>query len=220
MHGNRVWLTGWNYVWGWEINRLARAPVTAAGGMVLGERYLPIRSCEVDRMIAEIRHARPDVILNPLIGPSSHEFLATYAAKADADPYFRACPVLSCNLTETELPAIGPAADIGHDSQFPWGAGTSPMPMIVLIGSVAPGRIAWALVTGAHAQMLKPVADHGACSTFLIARDTFDNACRLSVEIAQLRRTAMDRRIRFEDAAPRVMGRSDSEDDDDRARRR
>lgn len=71
VHGNRVWLTGWNYIWGWEINRLARAPVTAAGGMELGERYLPIRSCEVDRMIAEIRHARPDVILNPLIGPSS-----------------------------------------------------------------------------------------------------------------------------------------------------
>lgn len=111
VHGNRVWLTGSNYIWGWEINRLARETVTAAGGMVLGERYLPIGSCEVDRMIAEIRHARPDFILNSLIGPSSYEFLAAYAALAEADPYFRACPVLSCNLTEAELSAIGPAAE-------------------------------------------------------------------------------------------------------------
>lgn len=158
---------------------------------------------------------RPAVILNPLIGLSSHEFLAAYAAKADADLCFRACPVLSCNLTETELPAIGPAADIGHDGQFPWRAGTSSMPMIALIGSEAPGRIAWALATGAHAQMLKPGGDHGGYSALLIARDTFDNARRLSVEIPELRRMAMDWRIIFEDAAARVMGRSDSEDDDD-----
>jgi branched-chain amino acid transport system substrate-binding protein len=111
VYGRKVWLTGSNYIWGWEINRLARETVTAAGGEVLGERYLPIGSCDVDRMIAEIRHARPDFILNSLIGPSSYTFIAAYAALAAADPYFDTCPVLSCNLTEAELPAIGPAAE-------------------------------------------------------------------------------------------------------------
>lgn len=112
-YGRRAYLTGSNYIWGWEINRLARETVVAAGGTVLGERYLPIGSRDVGRMIEEIRVTRPDFILNSLIGPSQYSFLAAYRALGLADPHFRhaTCPVLSCNLTECELPAIGAAAE-------------------------------------------------------------------------------------------------------------
>jgi branched-chain amino acid transport system substrate-binding protein len=112
-HGRRAYLTGSNYIWGWEMNRLAREIVTAAGGEVLGERYLPIGSLDVGRMIDEIRALRPDFILNSLIGPSSYEFLAACRALAQQDAHFRAarCPVLSCNLTECELPALGDRAE-------------------------------------------------------------------------------------------------------------
>lgn len=111
--GRRAYLTGSNYIWGWEINRLARETVMAAGGGILGERYLPIGSLDIDRMIEEIRVTRPDFILNSLIGPSQYRFLAAYHALGLADPHFRpeTCPVLSCNLTECELPAIGAAAE-------------------------------------------------------------------------------------------------------------
>lgn len=85
-------------------------------------------------------------------------------------------------------------ADMGHDGQFPWAAGQSPMPMIALIGSEAPGRIEWALAAGAHAQMLKPVGDNGAYSALLIARDGFDAERALSAEIAELRRRLDERR--------------------------
>ena len=78
-------------------------------------------------------------------------------------------------------------ADMGHDDQFPWAAGKSPMPMIALIGSEAPGRIEWALRVGAHAQLLKPIGDSGAYSALLIARDAFDVQRALTVEIADLR---------------------------------
>ncbi len=84
-------------------------------------------------------------------------------------------------------------ADMGHDDQFPWQAGASPMPMIALIGSEAPGRIEWALRAGAHAQILKPVGDSGAYSALLIARDAFDVQRSLSVEIADLRRRLDER---------------------------
>ena len=84
-------------------------------------------------------------------------------------------------------------ADMGHDDQFPWAAGASPMPMIALIGSEAPGRIEWALRVGAHAQILKPVGDSGAYSALLIARDAFDVQRALSVEIADLRKRLDDR---------------------------
>lgn len=84
-------------------------------------------------------------------------------------------------------------ADMGHDAQFPWAPGASPMPMIALIGSEAPGRIEWSLQIGAHAQLLKPVGDNGAYSALLIARDAFDAQRALSAEIADLRRRLDER---------------------------
>ena len=112
-HGGKAYLTGSNYIWGWEINRLARQHILAQGGRIAGERYLPIGARDVGRMIDEIRHARPDFVLNSLIGPSSYEFLAAYRALGEAEAHFTParCPILSCNLTECELPAIGPAAE-------------------------------------------------------------------------------------------------------------
>lgn len=112
-YGRRGYLTGSNYIWGWEMNRLAREIVAEAGGAVLGERYLPIGSTDVRRMIEEIRATRPDFILNSLIGQSQYTFLKAYADLGREDGHFRpdTCPVLSCNLTECELPAIGDAAE-------------------------------------------------------------------------------------------------------------
>lgn len=123
-YGKRVYLTGSNYIWGWEMNRLAREVTAREGGETLGERYLPLGSTEVDRMIEEIRETRPDFVLNQLIGPSQYVFLDAYAALGREDPYFRPdnCPVMSCNLTECELPAIGASAE-GLISAGPWFVG-------------------------------------------------------------------------------------------------
>lgn len=112
-YGRRGYLTGSNYIWGWEMNRLAREVIGDAGGETLGERYLPIGSTDVRRMIEEIRATRPDFVLNSLIGQSQYTFLKAFAELGREDSHFRAqtCPVLSCNLTEFELPAIGDAAE-------------------------------------------------------------------------------------------------------------
>ena len=67
-------------------------------------------------------------------------------------------------------------ADMGHDGQFPWAPGQSPMPMIALIGSEAPGRLKWAMEMGAHAQILKPMSDKGVYAALLVARSNFDRA--------------------------------------------
>ena len=112
-YGRRGYLTGSNYIWGWEMNRLAREVIADEGGEVLGERYLPIGSADIGRMIEEIRATRPDFILNNLIGRTQYTFLQAYAELGREDAHFRAetCPVVSCNLTECELPAIGAAAE-------------------------------------------------------------------------------------------------------------
>ncbi|WP_376710554.1 ANTAR domain-containing response regulator [Pseudochrobactrum lubricantis] len=97
----------------------------------------------------------------------------------------RQLSVIGLNVREAwpELPAealnadfIFYDADSGHNEQFPWRAGGSPMPMIALIGSEVPGRLKWAMDMGAHAQLLKPVSDKGVYAALLVARSNFDQA--------------------------------------------
>ncbi|PKA45414.1 transporter substrate-binding protein (plasmid) [Rhizobium sullae] len=114
--GARPYLVGANYVWGWEMNRLARELITNTGGEILGERYLPLEETAVDRIVADIEQRRPSFILNNLIGPSSYAFLEAIKKLGDRDPTFSAenCPVVSCDLMECELDDITAGAAIGQ----------------------------------------------------------------------------------------------------------
>ncbi|MCW6511363.1 transporter substrate-binding protein [Lichenifustis flavocetrariae] len=107
--GRRVYLAGANYVWGWEMNRLAREIVTEAGGEIVGERCLPIGDTDIGRLVAEVEARRPDFVLSNMLGPSNHAFLRAMRDLGRRDPRFtpERCPVVSCDLTECELPDIG-----------------------------------------------------------------------------------------------------------------
>lgn len=132
--GNAAFLTGSNYIWGWETCRFARHQVEASGGRTLGERYLPLGEEDVSGLIAEIAATRPRFILNSLVGASSYAFIRAYRALGAHDAHFRpeTCPLLSCNLTEAELPLLGDAAEglisVGpsfRDTAGPAGRGSS-----------------------------------------------------------------------------------------------
>jgi len=75
-YGNRVYLTGSNYVWGWEVNRIARELVAATGGEIVAERYLALDDTEVSHMICEIEQKRPNFVLNNLIGENDQRMVA------------------------------------------------------------------------------------------------------------------------------------------------
>ncbi|TYC79744.1 transporter substrate-binding protein [Stappia sp. BW2] len=111
--GRRAFLLGSNYIWGWETNRIARELLAGCNGDVLGERYVAIGDENIDHLIVEIREKRPDFIFNNLIGESSYAFLRAMKRLAKEDPAFapNRCPILSCNLTEAELPILGAAAE-------------------------------------------------------------------------------------------------------------
>jgi len=115
-HGANPYLVGANYVWGWEMNRLARELINNAGGAVLGERYLPLDETAVERIVADIAEKRPSFILNNLIGPSSYAFLAAMKALGARDRAFlpENCPVASCDLQECELDDIAGDAAVGQ----------------------------------------------------------------------------------------------------------
>lgn len=111
--GLNAYLTGSNYIWGWETCRVARGCMDEAGGKVLGERFLPLDDEDITALIADIETARPEFIFNSLVGASSYAFIKAYQALGLRDPYFTAenCPIVSCNLTECELPMLGTAAE-------------------------------------------------------------------------------------------------------------
>lgn len=86
-------------------------------------------------------------------------------------------------------------ADMGHDEQFPWSPGASPMPMIALIASEAPGRLRWAMEMGAHAQLVKPLSDKGVYAALLVARSNFDRARACDALIADLHNRLSSRQM-------------------------
>ncbi|WP_054006255.1 transporter substrate-binding protein [Cypionkella psychrotolerans] len=197
-HGRRVYLTGSNYIWGWEINRLARMTIVEAGGVVLGERYLPIGATDVERMIDEIRVSCPDFVLNSLVGASSYAFLRAYHALSLTDPRFtpERCPMLSCNLTECEFPPLGAAAE-GLISAGPYFRGISGWQ-----GQIDFGSSHEAASYGAVTELARLLAHHGPGSEHLpLAQllagaggmvDAGTHHTRLPVIIAQVRNGAFE----------------------------
>ncbi|MFP5078497.1 transporter substrate-binding protein [Rhizobium sp. YIM 134829] len=112
LHGARPFIIGSNYIWGWEISRIARELTEAAGGTVVSDRFMPLGSGEVDHLIAEIAQKAPDFILSNLVGQSATAFLEAYQRLREAMPL--APPIVACNLSETDLEGLSPAARAGH----------------------------------------------------------------------------------------------------------
>jgi len=96
-------------------------------------------------------------------------------------------------------------ADMGFDAQFPWAPGAAPMPTIALIGSEAPGRLAWAIRQGADAHLLKPVGSGGIFSALVIAANAFRQRQALASELASLRQQLSCRQVLAE-ATAHLMG--------------
>ncbi|UUP18668.1 ANTAR domain-containing response regulator [Nitratireductor thuwali] len=86
-------------------------------------------------------------------------------------------------------------ADMGHDGQFPWPPGLAPMPVIALIGSEAPGRIAWTIGQGADAQLLKPIGSAGLYSALVVASQGFARRRTQAEEIALLKQRLSKRQV-------------------------
>lgn len=75
--------------------------------------------------------------------------------------------------------------DMGYDAQFPWPEAYAPVPMIALIGSEAPGRVAWAIKQSADAHLLKPIGSGGVYSAVMIATEAHKRRVALNTEMAQ-----------------------------------
>ena len=64
-------------------------------------------------------------------------------------------------------------ADQGWNGLLPWPAGEADLPLVALLGSEAPGRIAWAIEQGAGAIIAKPVAAAAIYPALVLAVHAF-----------------------------------------------
>jgi branched-chain amino acid transport system substrate-binding protein len=117
-YGNRAFCVGSNYIWAWENSRILREAVTARGGQVLAERYLPVGETDVAKIVENILDARPSFVFSSLIGVSGYAFFRAFrkACQERGIDQPLSMPVASSNLSEPELIEIGEDAIDGHIS--------------------------------------------------------------------------------------------------------
>ncbi len=77
-------------------------------------------------------------------------------------------------------------ADEGWDGLLPWRPDARPVPLIALLGSEAPGRIAWALDRGADALIAKPVASSAVFPALVMAARRHAEAREIAERLAEL----------------------------------
>jgi urea transport system substrate-binding protein len=105
-HGARRWMfIGHDYVWPRVSHRLAAQYVTARGGEVLGDRYLPFGAEDYSELLDEIRRLRPNALLLSLVGQDAVHFNRAFGDCGLSRDVFR----LSCAIEENGLLAIGAA---------------------------------------------------------------------------------------------------------------
>ena len=96
------------------------------------------------------------------------------------------------NKLEAHIDVIFFDGDNAFDGVFPWNAGQSPIPMVALLSSEAPGRLEWVLRQGISAHLMKPIGSGGVFSALIIGFAHFAQQQKLHSEIEELKsRSAM-----------------------------
>jgi len=109
--GSRIYLIGSDYVFPHVANWLIHKQTDILRGTVVGERYIPLGSQNMDAVVADIRKFKPDVILNTINGDSNIAFFHALK-KSGIEP--QTTPVMSFSVGETELQQLSAGDGVGH----------------------------------------------------------------------------------------------------------
>lgn len=118
-YGKNFYFVGSDYIYPRESNRVMRNIVRQGGGVVVGERYLPIDAGpgDMQAVLDEIAAKQPDVVFSTVVGEGTVNFYRAYhAAGHDA----RQVPIASLTTNEAEILEIGTAAAAGHITAAPY----------------------------------------------------------------------------------------------------
>ena len=100
---SRWYLIGNDYNWPRDTNAAAKGYITASGGTVVGEEYLPFTADNFDSNLAKIKETEADAVLITLVGGASVGFNRAFASFGLADQALR----LGTLIEENTLAGIG-----------------------------------------------------------------------------------------------------------------
>ena len=110
-HGKRVYLAGSDYIFSQVLSILIKDMASAHGAIVVGERYQPLGSANMDDLVADIAGKQPDIVFNTISGPDNNVFFKTLKKNGIVAAMM---PVLSFGVTEVELKGAETAPMAGH----------------------------------------------------------------------------------------------------------
>lgn len=102
--GKSVYLVGSDYIWPRTTIKLCKITLGRLGGKVAGENYYPLGHIEFSSAINKIKAAKPDVIINCVVGGSNVAFFKQLKAAGIIDG---GTTVLSLAVSEEEVSGIG-----------------------------------------------------------------------------------------------------------------
>lgn len=113
---SQLYNVGSNYVWSWEINRIAREAMQARGGSIVGEELIPVGGQDVQAIVDDIVERRPAIVLNTLVGESAYRFYHAWKETSRKHPFLASNDVakLSLTLCEPEVKLVGADAVEGY----------------------------------------------------------------------------------------------------------
>ena len=101
--GKRFFLVGSNYIYPHATNSIIKTLLAAREGTVVGEEYISFGQKNVDKVIHKILEAKPDVIINNIVGEDNSLF---FKALRKAGISSEKIPTMNLTVTETELAAL------------------------------------------------------------------------------------------------------------------
>jgi urea transport system substrate-binding protein len=115
LKARKFFVIGTEEVWSRVASELAKDGIKAAGAELVGESYLPLVGGDTQALVETIRTAKPDVVLNALVGDSNVPFYAAFR-RAGLTP--DKLPVVAFAVAEDELRRFPPGDMTGHYSAF------------------------------------------------------------------------------------------------------
>jgi urea transport system substrate-binding protein len=115
LKARKFFVVGTEEVWSRVASELAKDGIKAAGAELVGESYLPLVGGDAQVLVEAIRAAKPDVVLNALVGDSNVPF---YSAFRRAGLMPDKMPVVAFAVAEDELRRFPPGDVTGHYSAF------------------------------------------------------------------------------------------------------
>ncbi len=108
--GKSFYMIGSDYIWPRTTIKIAKATLTRLGGKLVGEGYYPLGHIEFSSEINKIKAAKPDVILNCVVGGSNVAFFKQLTA---AGINGSNQTLLSLAVSEEEVSGIGAENTVG-----------------------------------------------------------------------------------------------------------